>query len=250
MTENRGRRRRPNRPKGQGQGQGQQRGRMRSLSRPQSQPQRQDQQQGRDSRDSSYRGRDRPTDGVTKRRIRDDRIFGALCHAGIFLGIWGLATTAVIWAFRKDRSRVLRFQGAQALFYQFVAQAVLLLGTLAGVLWASDLYKSPEAVSKALQQLGSAGFLVGLAQQHFIPLTALYALFGFVASLLLLLCLLGLEPSYPIIGGLTRRALGLREAPPSSTEAEAKDDATLDANEAENEATENDEAVSTEEKTD
>ena len=77
-------------------------------------------------------------------------------------------------------------------------------------------------------------------------MTALYALFGFVASLLLLLCLLGLEPSYPIVGSLARRALGLREAPPSSTEAEAKPAADT----TESEAAEKDEAVPTEEKTD
>ena len=214
MADNRGRRRRQPRSRGQ-------KGRMRSLNRPQHLQTTQTSQQSFDNAGSR---KDRPMDGVTKRRIRDDRIFGALCHAGIFLGIWGIVTTAAIWAYRKDRSRVLRFQGTQALIYQLIAQFLFLAAAVAGIAWASDVFAYQEKAAVALRGFTSFGFLAGLGTLHFIPLTVLHGLLGFVAILLLILCLCGLEPSYPIVGGLARKALGLRAITHPEEEKEEKDD--------------------------
>jgi uncharacterized Tic20 family protein len=180
--------------------------------RPLNRPPRQDQ-----PHNTSHHKKNRPSDGVTKRRIRDDRFFAALCHAGIFMGMWGRVSAAVMWAFRKDRYRVLRFQGAQALMYQFIAQTVFLAAAIAGVYWAGDFSLPSKSAMSALRDLATATWLAGLGQVSFLPLTIAYALFGFVASLLLLLSLFGLEPSYPVVGALTRRSLGLRSSSPAKT---------------------------------
>jgi hypothetical protein len=170
---------------------------------------------------------------VTKRRIRDDRLFGALCHAGIFLGLWGLITTAAIWAFRRDRSRIIRFQGAQALVYQLLVLAVVFAGAAGCVLWMqfgqNDAYDA-DAAREALGLWSSSGVLSGLILTNQTPspftwLSILHAFFGFGAFLVLLLCLLGLEPSYPFAGLLTRRILGLRiERPAASKDKETETD--------------------------
>ena len=216
MSENRERRRRN--PRGKG--------RMRALNRPPRGDRGQDSSSshghrtprehgGRHEGGRSRPGKDHGGDGVTRRRIRDDRLFGALCHAGVFLGIWGLVTTGAIWALRKDRSRVLRFQGAQALVYQVLVQGLLLAGAVFCVLWMR---------AEGTPLSGVPDFFAGLnldAPNVLTGLTALQALCGFVATLVMLLCLFGLEPSYPLVGLLTRRLLGLRtRAAPEPKEGE------------------------------
>jgi len=159
---------------------------------------------------------DRGVDAVTRRRIRDDRLFGALCHAGIFLGIWGIATTAVIWAYRKDRSRVIRFQGAQALLYQLITQAVIFLGAAVSAALllqaqnASGAGQVPQVVGKWFTS-GPIPVVVDPATpMPLIVAAGIQILLGFVAFLLMVLCLIGLEPSYPVVGYLARKVLGLR----------------------------------------
>jgi len=195
---------------------------MRTLNRPP--------RLGENPDSGSSRKGERALDAVTRRRIRDDRLFGALCHAGIFLGLWGLVTTTAIWAFRKDRSRVLRFQGAQAILYQCAVRVVLFLGAAASVLWlrygssepnADTLKQSVEAISLWTSSGVLAGFVLSGGTFHpFTGLALLEAAFGFIAFLLILLCLVGLEPSYPLVGFVTRRVLGLRIEKPVKKEKE------------------------------
>ncbi len=168
--------------------------------------------------DSGHAGpqRDRGGNGVTQRRIRDDRLFGALCHAGVYLGLWGIVTTAVIWANRKDRSRVLRLQGAQAIVYQFLVQTILLAGAIFCALWIEHgpAGSGGRAATEAVGLWASSGFLSGLIagmeSTPIIGLAILQAFLGFIALLLMILCLVGLEPSYPLVGFITRKILGLR----------------------------------------
>ncbi len=157
--------------------------------------------------------RSRGGDDLRRRDTRDDRLLAALCHSGVFFGIWGLFVTGLIWVFRKQDSRVVRFQGAQAIFYQLFAQLCLFVGF--GVYLFTTA--SPEGI--ALETL-----------QHYVSIPPVYlriALWGenpivlnivvliwftlvIPAAVFFVLSLLALEPSYPGIGYLTRAVLGLR----------------------------------------
>lgn len=163
-------------------------------------------------------------EAVTHRRVRDDRIFSALAHAGFFLGIWGLVTTGAIWALRKERSRSVRFQGAQALGFQALALLVI-LGLSAWCAWEFSTQDQPPGAAELLGQLHAGGIAASFfgplsAATSVVVLGAVRVFLGFFAFLCLGLCVLGLEPSYPVLGFAARKILAIE--PPSRPDAEPK----------------------------
>lgn len=196
MTRNRGRSRQPSGP----------RGNLRPINRS-------------DRNKGNYRpqGRKDPNklDQVTKRRIQDDRILSALCHAGVFLGLWGIVSTAVIWVFRKEKSKTIRFQGAQAIMFQLTLQLLLFLGTMAYVVMAlsGENGGDPQKAFAQAPDMILSSLLLTYISSGNVALTVsavVKLIFGFVGSVFLLFSLLGLEPSYPLIGLVARRVLGLK----------------------------------------
>ncbi|OQC21050.1 MAG: hypothetical protein BWX69_01246 [Planctomycetes bacterium ADurb.Bin069] len=157
--------------------------------------------------------REHRVDPMAQRRGRDDRVFGALCHGGYFLGWWGIATTAAIWALRKDWSRSIRLTGVQAIAYQTLAQILFLVLALVAC--------RAEAVTSLAPLLDQGGLFALLANEAAFPLGSAKIALGGVAALYALLCLVGLEPSYPIVGFCSRLVLGIKR-PPRPEEPPAK----------------------------
>ncbi|HAK97549.1 MAG TPA: hypothetical protein DCM87_21800 [Planctomycetes bacterium] len=157
---------------------------------------------------------------MAQRRSRDDRVFGALCHGGFFLGWWGIATTAAIWALRKDWSRAIRLAGVQAIAYQALAQALFLVLALVAC--------KSEAVTSLAPLLDQGGLFALLANEAAFPLGIAKIALGGIALLYMLLCLAGFEPSYPIVGFFSRLLLGIKppprpeEPPPKAEKPEEK----------------------------
>ncbi len=165
-------------------------------------------------------GRHEPRmDPMTQRRMRDDRVYAALCHAGFFLGWWGIATTAGIWALRKDWSRSLRLAGVQAVAYQILAQFVFLI--IAAVTLA--VASAPGGGNSLPSPFETAGILA-LFQYDATQVLAFTKIgLGVIAALYMLLCLVGFEPSYPVIGFFSRLVLGIKKPKPPE-EPQTKDE--------------------------
>jgi uncharacterized Tic20 family protein len=139
----------------------------------------------------------------------DDRILGALAHAGILANVVNLAgmiAATLIWATQRERSRFVRAHALQALAYQ---GAVLLVALLLGGLWVACLALSliPAAIRPDLYTEGGppAGFwfalLALILPVGFVAAATVYGLVGAYQVYR------GRAFFYPLVGRLVRRDL-------------------------------------------
>lgn len=152
----------------------------------------------------------------------DERLMAALSHGSVILSFFGPIVPALVWTFQRRKSPYVAFHALQAIGYQmltfWVGMAAYLLVALLGAVLviplialagngASDFEMTPFAVQGSM-------FLF-----MFVFMGA-YLLFGIAGAVL---CLLGKDFKYPILGKRLEKYLG-RGANPNDLLDEVRED--------------------------
>ncbi|MBN2501065.1 MAG: DUF4870 domain-containing protein [Anaerolineales bacterium] len=130
----------------------------------------------------------------------EERIMGAISHAGIILAATGLIAPIIVWITQREKSRFARFQALQALAYQlgksFIYLAALLLAfILTFGLIAIEFLKGNPVSRTATPDLYIFTQVLGLI--ILFSTMALVILLGLIGSIA---CLAGKDFHYPLLG--------------------------------------------------
>lgn len=72
----------------------------------------------------SKHGESEAKQAASHKAVPDDNLMAALAHAGILIAV---IVALVIWLTQKDKSKYVEFQAKQALIYQLVAGAAIMI---------------------------------------------------------------------------------------------------------------------------
>jgi uncharacterized Tic20 family protein len=151
----------------------------------------------------------------------DERLMAAIAHGSVILSFFGPIVPALVWTFQRRKSPYVAFHALQAIGYQmltfWVGMAAYLLFVLVFMLVAIPLMglaasNSDFEVPPFILQGSMMFFMFGFM--------GIYMLFGIVGAVL---CLLGKDFKYPVLGKRLEKYLG-RGANPNDLLDEIKEE--------------------------
>ncbi len=110
----------------------------------------------------------------------EEKLMSLICHLSILIPNIGIIAPIIIWVTQKEKSRFVKFNAIQAIFFQLVFFALLILSVFAGIvlMFASlpAITRNPDAAPGVLFWVS-----VGIMNLYF-PLWIIFGIYAVVAA--------------------------------------------------------------------
>jgi uncharacterized Tic20 family protein len=149
-----------------------------------------------------------PTGGYPMEKpTSDEKVLAALAHISVLLSLFGPLGPTLIWTSQRSKSKYVRFHALQAMGYQAIAFWVWMIGIFVMTFGIIFLSAGMMIILDRNEMLDEAIF------PFLIQMIAMLVIFGtwgiyFLAGILgAVLCLMGRDFRYPVIGSWLRKKL-------------------------------------------
>ncbi len=135
----------------------------------------------------------------------DEKIMAALSHGSVFLMFLGPVVPAMVWAFQRKKSKYVRFHALQAMGYQallfwlWIVITILIMGLAMCLIFPLSIFVTAKSHNTMPAAMLGFQFLIFLLMFGSIGLFFLTGIIGAI------LCVLGRDFRYPVIGNRLER---------------------------------------------
>ncbi len=110
----------------------------------------------------------------------EEKLMSLICHLSIVIPNIGIIAPIIIWVTQKEKSRFVKFNAIQAIFFQLVFFALLILSIFTGIILM--FVSLPLIMASSSTEPGTLFFVSIACIYLFIPLWFIFAIFAITAA--------------------------------------------------------------------
>jgi uncharacterized Tic20 family protein len=137
----------------------------------------------------------------------EERVWAVLSHLSALAFGMGILLPVIGWSEQRRKSNFATFQSLQALGYQSLGYTFWILGSFV-IIVIHSLFTVRELISASQSGPDPAGFLGPAMSLHFVVMLGLIGLYFLMPFVAAIVCALGRDFRYPIMGDRLARYLG------------------------------------------